>query len=595
MDYETLKKAQIISFDIFDTLLVRNVCEPNKIFDLIEEIYALDGFCERRIAAAEKARRNSKNGEATIWDIYANLQEDPQIEFGMESRYLQANSEIKKIYDWGKENKKTIIAVSDMYMPAEFLGNILEKNGIFVDRLFVSCEEKCNKASGELFDVVAKKCGVQAKDIVHIGDSWKSDFISPIKHGWRAIHYKKTKQKQSIVSCIVNNNKTDNYFFNMGYSIMGPLVAGFVKWLKEELNNNQIENVIFLARDGKILKEAYEEIYGKKADYAYISRQAINTCVLWMQPDFENIKTHVIRTEHTTIGKFIKRLGLEARDFENEIKKNGLTINDSFSDVDLWKDSRVRALYEAIKRKVVDNSKEQYQFFISYIAQFIHSSKVALVDLGWKGTIQDRLTELLFSAEQYKNIQICGYYYGIEQDKESVNGYLYKDNHGKERKIAIDAGFGLIETMFLAREGTTLSYSEKGVVLDSYEVSNPNEYENLLNIHRGAMEFVRKAKECNLFEVNSEWEKFNAYAPFEELSLFPNMKDLKSLGTVGFKDTEDTCLIKKNKFSAYVFNPKKILTDYHAAPWKIGFLKINICGLIPWGWIYKKIKRGSNL
>lgn len=590
MNYKALEKAKIISFDIFDTLLIRNVSEPNRIFELIEEIYGWKNFKERRLNAAEKAKHNYKNGEANLYNIYECLEEAPQVELEMESRYLQANLEIKKIYNWCKINQKKIIAVSDMYLPSKFLNEILSKNGIVVDKIFVSCEEKCSKASGQLFDVVIDKCGVQPSDIVHIGDSWKSDFISPIKHGIQAIHYKKIKQSSSIVACITNNNKTDDYFYNIGYSVMGPLVVGFVRWIKKELEANQIEDILFLARDGKILKEAFEEIYGIKTNYVYVSRQSLNTCTLWMHSDFDDVKKIVIRTEHTSIGKFIKRLGLEVCDFLDVIEKNGLDVESSFSDFDFWNDLRVKSIYEEIKDKVIENSKVQYKYFFDYISPYLNTSKVALVDLGWKGTIQERFCELILSTTKYKNIRVLGYYYGIEKDIDNVNGYFYKGKTGKERKIAIDAGFGLFETMFLAREGTTLSYSADGVVLDSYEVTSPKEYKKLMKIHKGAMNFVQKVKECKLNEVESEWNNYDSFSAFEQLALFPHMDDLINLGSVGFKDTDEVCLIKRASGWHYLFNIRKLLMDYHAAPWKIGFLKVNISGWFPWGWIYKKVK-----
>lgn len=64
---------------------------------------------------------------------------------------------MKEVYDWCVTHNKKIIAVSDMYLSANVLNELLEENGFEVERIFVSCEEHENKRSGKLFDIVSKK------------------------------------------------------------------------------------------------------------------------------------------------------------------------------------------------------------------------------------------------------------------------------------------------------------------------------------------------------------------------------------------------------------------------------------------------------
>lgn len=56
-----IKNYDIVSFDIFDTLLKRNVKEPTDVFSYMEKKYQINGFREKRIEA-EKAARKKKNG-----------------------------------------------------------------------------------------------------------------------------------------------------------------------------------------------------------------------------------------------------------------------------------------------------------------------------------------------------------------------------------------------------------------------------------------------------------------------------------------------------------------------------------------------------
>ena len=71
-----IKNYDIVSFDIFDTLLKRNVKEPTDVFSYMEKKYQINGFREKRIEA-EKAARKKKNGlEISLEDIYAEFGAD---------------------------------------------------------------------------------------------------------------------------------------------------------------------------------------------------------------------------------------------------------------------------------------------------------------------------------------------------------------------------------------------------------------------------------------------------------------------------------------------------------------------------------------
>lgn len=84
-----IKNYDIVSFDIFDTLLKRNVKEPTDVFSYMEKKYQINGFREKRIEA-EKAARKKKNGlEISLEDIYAEFgadysDEEMETESGLE-------------------------------------------------------------------------------------------------------------------------------------------------------------------------------------------------------------------------------------------------------------------------------------------------------------------------------------------------------------------------------------------------------------------------------------------------------------------------------------------------------------------------------
>ena len=82
MDYnkmlKAIDKAEIVSFDIYDTLVVRNVLKPTDIFKIVEfrvqsELGVnIADFEKKRILAESMARKNKKR-EVSLKDIYDNL------------------------------------------------------------------------------------------------------------------------------------------------------------------------------------------------------------------------------------------------------------------------------------------------------------------------------------------------------------------------------------------------------------------------------------------------------------------------------------------------------------------------------------------
>lgn len=58
-----------------------------------------------------------------------------------------------------------------------------------VSNVYVSCEQKATKRTGVLFDIVLLKENVQTPaEILHIGDSRKSDVIAPQAKGINVLH-----------------------------------------------------------------------------------------------------------------------------------------------------------------------------------------------------------------------------------------------------------------------------------------------------------------------------------------------------------------------------------------------------------------------
>ena len=145
---------KVVSFDVFDTLLVRPVLQPTDIFYLIEKklkkIYNID-FVRYRLCAEQKLN----NPFATIDDIYNFIEKEYDLssdvvnvmkneELECEALLLLRRDDIYSLYEYAVKLGKRIIAISDMYLDSKTISEILHNCGYDIP-VMVSCEYGKNK------------------------------------------------------------------------------------------------------------------------------------------------------------------------------------------------------------------------------------------------------------------------------------------------------------------------------------------------------------------------------------------------------------------------------------------------------------------
>lgn len=195
MNEKFIQKYKAVSFDIFDTLVERNVDSPEDIFKKVGKMVfgenKADQFCNQRKRAEIEARKRQNSGEVTLNQIYnelcskydndtIDLLRSTEIEMEIQSCYKKGST--KKIYEMCLKLKKDIFLISDMYLPYDVIERILEKcniNGYC--KIYISNIYGKNKISGELFDIVLHENSIKPSEIIHIGDSIRADFIGARK------------------------------------------------------------------------------------------------------------------------------------------------------------------------------------------------------------------------------------------------------------------------------------------------------------------------------------------------------------------------------------------------------------------------------
>ncbi len=166
---------EAISFDIFDTLIMRDVLEPKDVFAVLALKINNVNFTEARIDS-DKRCRLIKN-EPTLDDIYNcieaeglnDLKETLKYEVFVELRHVRPRRRMVEALKYALSNGKKVFLTSDMYLKTEEINKLLKKCEVFGDyKLLISCEYGCSKLSGALYDILKNEAGTTS--IVHIGD-----------------------------------------------------------------------------------------------------------------------------------------------------------------------------------------------------------------------------------------------------------------------------------------------------------------------------------------------------------------------------------------------------------------------------------------
>lgn len=195
---ETIKRRavqyDVITMDIFDTLIARSVLTIADMYQIIErnieEVPAEFAVFRRRAESKCMGNYNiysiyDKMHELTGWDREL-LKKCMEHEFALERKILRPRKEVCDLLEWLRNNGKQVCLASDMYWSQDRIRELLDTLDIRgYQELFVSCDEGKSKKDGSLFEKI--KSIYAGKKILHIGDNRYDDIENAEKSGLDAI------------------------------------------------------------------------------------------------------------------------------------------------------------------------------------------------------------------------------------------------------------------------------------------------------------------------------------------------------------------------------------------------------------------------
>jgi len=534
---------RVVAFDVFDTLVARTV-NPEHVkrlsLDLLRRRLTLDGIDSETLYAfrhrieaelCQQAASQVRELEFRFQEMGVRLYDELRqrgidlhglsadafaaelldCELAVERNVLHAIPEAQAAIRDLLAAGRTVVLISDFYLPASALARLLDYFGFgaATGRLYVSCDHMASKRSGRLYaHVLAElraELGVLPGDVVMVGDNPHSDGAMALQHGMSSVHVDDPHKKafyQSADASVTNltaarralNDVLSGAEIGHHARFVAPVLVLFIERIYRQARRHGWRHLFFLAREGQPLQamfERYQDALGLQGDrriqshYLKVSRRA--TFVAALAPlDEERFDGLFAMYRQISIRDFMRSLRIDDSVIDEIGRELSVDPDQRLSDFPssdtlarLLALPRFRALYEEIRQA-------QRGLLERYVEGFgvpLDRHPLVLIDVGWKGTIQDFLASALPQAD------VHGLYLGllsIGQSLRQKSGLLFSDVDGCKRgHLIYTENRSLFEIVLCADHGSALNYIDDGN--GRVEVELDEDHEELSFIRRAVI------------------------------------------------------------------------------------------------------------
>lgn len=469
------RKKEIISFDLFDTLLIRRIHDPDLvklpvaryISDLAKQQNIHKGWQTiqkmRDTIEREHRQETAKNFEdheacyplfmqELLQKVFGSafdeslLQKVTNYEMAMENSMLVPR---QALVDWMKELSladKRIFVISDIYLPSSHLQKLLQYAGLdqHIEQVVSSADTFLAKASGKAYALLAQKFSLPYESWLHIGDNPIADGVRAAEAGIDALiihdpredqrkaiikryfHYSDLKPfwrgraLQQLMAPLEGENQSASALYAEGYNFIGPLIGMFLQQIRRICREKSITKIFFLSREGWIFKQYWEKTLATlypagdlpQTEYLYVSRIALAGASCAYQGLTQiNADIALVPAGNRDFCDICRIFSLCPEKFTSHLAAYDLKVDTCLSPAHegfraehrenlnaLLKDKNFQ---DEVKSQTREANEAMQRYFTE--AGLFEHANVAIVDIGWIGTIQRFLFEAIAHREDCPN------------------------------------------------------------------------------------------------------------------------------------------------------------------------------------------------
>jgi len=331
-----------------------------------------------------------------------------------------------------------VAILSDFYMKASELRTILRSHGIdFEESLVISsCEHLASKRLGTLYPLVHTMFGISPEQHLHIGDNPHSDVGMAMDSGAQAFLFSVDREYPGP------GKLSKEWFasgpFDEGCSRVGSLLAGdknrslpekralfagarnaflplaLVFAAAQRANERGLDRVFYVSREGAFLAELHRWVRDEHPELNFphplrleVSRRSTFGPSL-TRIDGPSLDRLWSQYPNQSMNGLLRSLGVEPTLFEDGLRRFDLDPDDLIHDI--RSNARVREFLadREVHEALLEKLSLSRECLIDYLRdRGLTTDEVLVVDLGWRGTIQDNLAHVL------NEVHFHGVYLGL--------------------------------------------------------------------------------------------------------------------------------------------------------------------------------------
>ena len=538
---DEIDKHEVISFDIFDTLIMRRCVKPEDIYNEFDEIFS-------KCRLEKEIELNKKFKAVTIDEIYEavgnklkleekEICERKEKEYELNKKLLCVRNIMFDALAYARKKGKKIFLTTDMYYEAQALRVLLAECDIDNDDIIISCEYRKSKYDGSLYDILLDKA--DGKSLLHIGDNDLVDGTKATEKGINTFIIKssynllcdssfallsdsvKTKDDQSYLGYLLSNLLNSPFALNKDKGrlrindekdlalIIYPITKLFSDYIIA--NSKEFDCLIFPSRDGYFLYQLYMEEKKKNSQlpsavYLYASRMSMSRAAVSNERNFDVLISKLFSDSTLNCKEYIKnQFSIELPD-EYDCLSGKLVSK--FGEKGL-KDKLKEYLPEVISS--LKNGREQYFNYLDEIG-VNHYERIGMIDIVSYGTQIYCLAELLGKRVTMISLGTTGVPNRFVQtdNVKSIYGNVNALCNGEVySKSDFSALHLLLELLYASKEGQFREFDSNGnalfveqteynsILLENFQRQVNNIHKNYISLWKDSGSFSKEfAMEC---------------------------------------------------------------------------------------------------
>ncbi len=542
---EEISEYEAVSFDIFDTLILRRISTPSEAYGLVEiaadrEFGFKTDFKNRRLVAEEECRRINPDNDCDLDDIYGRMLSNgffdanqterlKEIEISVEENICVPDLEMAEVLKYAKYKLgKKVYVITDMYLRRQDILSLLAKAGITeadFDGLLLSSEMNLRKDNGSMWKYYSESmtdAKGHMKKCLHIGDNEVSDVqlagdykisnyhimsqnsLFELSNVGRRIRILNAENpSEAVMKGLVLNKCFGNPFRlndselklnnvggrEVGYAFFGPAVLDYILYLCSEAVKTKAEKVLFCAREGYLLREIYEMFRNSSVGK---SEKLPESEYIYVSRRALSVAS-VRNEEDLFLPLEMYYVGSMKELFKT---RYGYDISEEADREIILPDQKQRAekIINEHKEEFLEICRKERENYLGYINGVLDGiekdARILLSDIGYSGSIQYYLS--LITERGFD-----GRYFATDEKKkpEAVSGNtitgFFIDNDADQivSESAIHRYHLLMESVLIAPDGQLERIDKDGKPVFT-EMVNELYSEEIVRIHEGIREYV---------------------------------------------------------------------------------------------------------